>query len=177
MGVSKNRDTPTMDGFIMENPLRMDDLGGKTTPIFGNTCRFGRKPFEVGCFTVVKVSPWTRRRFGIMEGTPLDAWDFIFRRFFENIWGDLPWNICKNSFYSILAVWLIGPHFVLGYFRSVKYCSLEEIVITALQASWKLYAVRIDEDKGVIPAIPNMNFHIAIQPHCHPKHWHIICMT
>ena len=57
MGVSKNRDTPTMDGFIMENPLRMDDLGGKTTPIFGNTCRFGRKPFEVGCFTVVKVSP------------------------------------------------------------------------------------------------------------------------
>ena len=24
-----------MDGFIMENPIKMDDLGGKT-PIFGN---------------------------------------------------------------------------------------------------------------------------------------------
>ena len=27
---------PKMDGFIMENPIKMDDLGGKTTPIFGN---------------------------------------------------------------------------------------------------------------------------------------------
>ena len=29
MGVSKKRDIPTMDGCIMENPIRMDDLGGK----------------------------------------------------------------------------------------------------------------------------------------------------
>ena len=33
---------------------------------------------------------------------------------------------------------------------------------------WKLYPVRIDEDQGVMPAIPNRYFHIVIQPHCHP---------
>ena len=26
-----------MDVFLMENPIKMDDLGGFTTPIFGNT--------------------------------------------------------------------------------------------------------------------------------------------
>ena len=38
LGVSKNRGRPPkMDGFFMENPIKMDDLGGFTTPIFGNT--------------------------------------------------------------------------------------------------------------------------------------------
>jgi len=36
MGVSKNRGTPKWMVKIMENPIKMDDLGGKPT-IFGNT--------------------------------------------------------------------------------------------------------------------------------------------
>ena len=35
MGVSKNKGTPKWMVKIMENPIKMDDLGGKT-PIFGN---------------------------------------------------------------------------------------------------------------------------------------------
>ena len=36
MGVSKNRGvSPNMDGENNENPIKMDDLGGKPT-IFGN---------------------------------------------------------------------------------------------------------------------------------------------
>ena len=34
MGVSKNRGTPQWMVKIMENPIKMDDLGGKN-PIFG----------------------------------------------------------------------------------------------------------------------------------------------
>ena len=37
MGVSKNRGTPKWMVKIMETPIKMDDLGGKNTPIFGNT--------------------------------------------------------------------------------------------------------------------------------------------
>ena len=36
MGVSKNRGTPKWMVKIMENPIKMDDLGG-FPPIFGNT--------------------------------------------------------------------------------------------------------------------------------------------
>ena len=36
IGVSKNRGTPKWMVKIMENPIKMDDLGGKPT-IFGNT--------------------------------------------------------------------------------------------------------------------------------------------
>jgi len=36
MGVSTNRDTPKNGSFIMENSIKMDDLGGKP-PFFGNT--------------------------------------------------------------------------------------------------------------------------------------------
>ena len=35
MGVSKNRETPQNGWLIMENPIKMDDLGGKPS-IFGN---------------------------------------------------------------------------------------------------------------------------------------------
>ena len=36
--VGKPWKTTKMDGlFIMENPMKMDDLGGFPTPIFGNT--------------------------------------------------------------------------------------------------------------------------------------------
>ena len=35
LGVSKNRGTPKWMVKIMENPIKMDDLGGTT--IFGNT--------------------------------------------------------------------------------------------------------------------------------------------
>ena len=37
MGVSKNSGTPKWMVYFMENPFKMDDLGGKTTPIFGLT--------------------------------------------------------------------------------------------------------------------------------------------
>ena len=36
MGVSKNRGTPKWMVKIMNNPIKMDDLGGPP-PIFGNT--------------------------------------------------------------------------------------------------------------------------------------------
>ena len=36
MGVSKNNGTPKWMVKIRENPIKMDDLGGKNTPIFGN---------------------------------------------------------------------------------------------------------------------------------------------
>ena len=36
MGVSKNNGTPKWMVKIMENPVKIDDLGGNT-PIFGNT--------------------------------------------------------------------------------------------------------------------------------------------
>ena len=36
LGVSKNRGTPKWMVKIMENPIKMDDLGGKRTTIFGN---------------------------------------------------------------------------------------------------------------------------------------------
>ena len=36
MGVSKNKGTPKWMVKIVENPIKMDDLGGKPT-IFGNT--------------------------------------------------------------------------------------------------------------------------------------------
>jgi len=39
MGVSKNRGTPKWMFFFMENPIKMDDLGGKP-PILGNTHMF-----------------------------------------------------------------------------------------------------------------------------------------
>ena len=34
MGVSKNKGIPKMDGFYMENPIKMDDLG---VPLFSET--------------------------------------------------------------------------------------------------------------------------------------------
>ena len=37
MGISKNSATPKWMVKIMENPIRMDDLGGKNPPTFGNT--------------------------------------------------------------------------------------------------------------------------------------------
>ena len=34
LGVSKNRGIPKMDGFLRENPIKMDDLG---VPLFSET--------------------------------------------------------------------------------------------------------------------------------------------
>ena len=39
MGVSKNSGTPKLVVKIMENPIKMDDLGGKPT-IFGNIHKY-----------------------------------------------------------------------------------------------------------------------------------------
>ena len=53
MGVSKNRGTPKWMVFIMENPIRMDDLGGFSTPIFGSTSIYQINVFThkiSGCF-------------------------------------------------------------------------------------------------------------------------------
>ena len=47
MGISKNRGTPKRMVKIMENPVKMDDLGGFITPIFGNTHIHGLKFEEV----------------------------------------------------------------------------------------------------------------------------------
>ena len=54
MGVSKNRGTPKWMVKIMENAIKMDDLGGNT-PIFGTT-HMHIPPFLIikpppGCFT------------------------------------------------------------------------------------------------------------------------------
>ena len=38
MGVSKNRGTPKWMVKIMENPIKMDDLG---VPLFSETCKYG----------------------------------------------------------------------------------------------------------------------------------------
>ena len=43
MGVSKNRGTPKWMVKIMENPIKVDDLGGKPT-ILGSTQMDGWKP-------------------------------------------------------------------------------------------------------------------------------------
>ena len=45
MGVSKNNGTPKWMVKIMENPIKMDDLGG-FTPIFGNTHIICSIPFS-----------------------------------------------------------------------------------------------------------------------------------
>ena len=51
MGVSKNRDTPKMDGFIMETPIKMDDLG---VPLFSETSIYKENGF-FQCFQIQEV--------------------------------------------------------------------------------------------------------------------------
>ena len=46
LGVSKNRGTPKWMVKIMENPIKMDDLGGKNTTIFGSTSNFSTSTFN-----------------------------------------------------------------------------------------------------------------------------------
>ena len=77
MGVSKNKGTPKWMVYFMENPIKMDDLGGKP-PIFGNThtsirltgipkeivichdCIPGRVDFRLDTFSIGIQSPCQR---------------------------------------------------------------------------------------------------------------------
>ena len=54
MGVSKNRDTSKWMVKIMENPIKMDDLGGKPT-IFGNIHIAGKMILEFDNFSNKRV--------------------------------------------------------------------------------------------------------------------------
>ena len=63
MGVSKNNGTPKWMVKIMENPIKMDDLGGNT-PIFGNT----QMSWEMICYNLVVVGSAV---------TPLDRWSVV----------------------------------------------------------------------------------------------------
>ena len=54
MGVSKNKGTPKWMVKIMENLIKMDDLGGEKPPIFGST------PISWG--------PWPKHWFTVGKG-------------------------------------------------------------------------------------------------------------
>ena len=58
MGVSKNRGTPKWMDFRMENPIKMDDLGGKPT-IFGNIHIF---PIKLKRFPAAMLPSKKKRR-------------------------------------------------------------------------------------------------------------------
>jgi len=55
MGVSKNRGTPKWMVKIMENPIKMDDLG---VPLFSETSRYQTMPIVKAGVTVSKSSNW-----------------------------------------------------------------------------------------------------------------------
>ena len=61
MGVSKNRDIPKKGWFMMEIPIKMDDLGGKPT-ILGTTYMF--QSYRSVCFV-----PFLNR-----PGSPSVSW-------------------------------------------------------------------------------------------------------
>ena len=54
MGVSKNRGTPKMDGFIMETPIKMDDLG---VPLFSETSMYPENEWFEPCISYSKIVP------------------------------------------------------------------------------------------------------------------------
>ena len=56
MGLSKNRATPKWMVKIMENPIKMDDLGGKPT-IFGNIRLIGKYDRSNGFSHILAPSP------------------------------------------------------------------------------------------------------------------------